>query len=119
MNTSTSVKRPIPTPPPTNERTKVTFGKIQASAGHRVVLYGPGGIGKTTLAAHAPGAVAFFDLDDSLPRLQGNLGTAGVLENIVPVAGVETWQDLRSALQSDGWDGIRTICIDRVSRMTW
>jgi hypothetical protein len=90
------------------------FGPIAENAGHRIALYGPGGIGKSTLTVQAPGPVAFFDLDDSLPRLQTVLGDS--VENLKPVAGVETWADLRSALQADGWDGISTIAIDSLTK---
>jgi hypothetical protein len=107
---------PPPPPPAQPARAKVQFGKIQSSAGHRVVLFGPGGIGKTTLAAHAPGPVAFFDLDDSLPRLQGSLDAAGILGNIMPVSGVENWQELRSVLQSDGWDSVKTVVVDSTTK---
>jgi hypothetical protein len=74
-------------------------------------LYGPGGIGKTTLAAHAPGPVAVFDLDDSLPRLRASLGDCDL--RIVPV---HDWQGIRDALASPGWDEIRTIIIDSVTK---
>jgi len=46
--------------------------------GHRVGLFGPGGIAKTTLAATAPEAVAFIDLDDSLPIPRPSLGEPAV-----------------------------------------
>ena len=87
---------------------KVTFGAPIAGAGHRVVLYGPGGIGKTTLAAQAPGPVAFVDLDDSLSRLK--------IPNVQLVRDIEQWGDLRRALQGDGWDGIKTIVIDSTTK---
>jgi hypothetical protein len=92
-------------------RAQVAFGKIATAAGHRIVLYGPGGIGKTTLACLAPGPVAFIDLDDSLPRLKGTLG-----ERIPQVVPVETWADMRAALQADGWDGVKTIVIDSATK---
>jgi hypothetical protein len=117
--TTVPIRKPFSAPPASpiqTARGKVEFGKIPSAAGHRILLYGPGGIGKTTLAAHAPGKVAFVDLDDSLSSLQGNLATAGVIDNIVPVSGVETWQDLRTALQSDGWEEIRTIVIDSATK---
>lgn len=107
---TTTSPRPLPKlPPPTPlARPAVKFGTIQKAAGHRVVLYGPGGIGKTTLAAQCPGPVAFFDLDDSLPRLK--------LENSPHVVPCESWQDIRTALQSDGWDDIKTIVIDSATK---
>ena len=67
----TTRKAPTAPPAPVAARKKVTFGKVHASAGHRIALYGPGGIGKTTLASVAPGPVVWFDLDDSLSRLPG------------------------------------------------
>ena len=92
----------------------MVFGTIHGNAGHRAVVYGPGGIGKTTLTAQAPGPVAYVDLDDSLPRLRSALGDS--LGNLRPVAGIETWNDLRGALQADGWDGIATIAIDSLTK---
>ena len=104
---------PAPPRTPTGGR-KVTFGSIHENAGHRVLLYGPGGIGKTTLASQAEGPVAFFDLDDSLPRLRSALGDS--VANIRPVSGIEDWGDLRGTLQADGWDGIATIAIDSLTK---
>ena len=103
---------PMPAPPMAPQRKTVTFGQVSTTAGHRIVLYGPGGIGKTTLATQLPGPVAFFDLDESLARLKGYLTEHHDMENIMPVAGVMTWSELRSALQSEGWDKIKTIVID-------
>jgi len=99
-------------PPPAQEKKIVQFGKIASGAGHRIVLYGPGGIGKTTLAATLPGPVAFIDLDDSLPKLVATLDT----ERILPVSGIDTWQQLRTALQSEGWDKVASIVIDTGTR---
>ena len=48
----TSAKR-TPFAPPVRQ---VSFGKIEPQ-GHRVGIYGPGGSGKTTCAATAPGPV--------------------------------------------------------------
>lgn len=85
----------------------VKFGAPSRSQGHRVVLYGPGGIGKTTLAAQAPGPVVFIDLDDSLGRL-------GV--EAQAVQGIDSWQALRDALHAPGWDEVRTIVIDSATK---
>ena len=108
----TGAAAPPPTPPATPR--KVVFGDIRENAGHRATLYGPGGIGKTTLASQAPGPVAFFDLDDSLPRLRTVLGSS--IGNLRPVTGIDTWADLRSTLQADGWDEIATIVIDSLTK---
>jgi hypothetical protein len=111
MTPRRSIPQSPPPPPPTQRKT-VQFGAIAGGAGHRLVLYGPGGIGKTTLAAALPAPVAFIDLDDSLPRLHSQLDT----ERLQPVAGVETWAQLREALQADGWDDIRSLVIDTGTR---
>ncbi len=103
-------------PYPATTRSAVKFGNVQAANGHRIVLYGPGGIGKTTLAAWLPGPVAFIDLDESLPRLRLQLESVGLLENILPVEGVMDWQTLRSVLQADGWEGVKTIVIDTATK---
>lgn len=92
----------------TNGRGKVSFGKINRTLGHRAVIYGPGGIGKTTLCSQLPGPVAFFDLDESLGRLN--------IDGVQPVDGVESWQDMRDALKSDGWDDIKSIVVDSATK---
>jgi len=101
-----------PVPVATVSRKAVQFGSVSSGSGHRVVVYGPGGIGKTTLAAQLPGPVAFVDLDESLPRLRGQLEESGRMANIMPVAGIHDWQTLREVLQADGWDKVRSIVID-------
>lgn len=111
-----AIRNTMPPPPAPTARRQVQFGKIATAAGHRVVLYGPGGIGKTTLAACAPGPVGFIDLDESLPRLRSQFDDAGLTDRVMPVTGVETWAQLREALQSDGWDSVKTIVIDTLTR---
>ena len=101
--TRPTVQAPKPPVPPA--RGGVQFSRPQANAGHRIVLYGPGGIGKTTLAAQLPG-VAFFDLDESLGRLGLN----------VPTVHAATWADLRAALAAPGWDSVGSIVVDTGTR---
>jgi hypothetical protein len=97
---------PVPKP-------MVSFGELEnTGVGQRILLYGPGGIGKTTLACSLPGPVAFIDLDESLERLRPQLIANGLINNIKPVKGIKSWSDLRVALASDGWDKIRSIVID-------
>ncbi|OQB85180.1 MAG: hypothetical protein BWX88_02019 [Planctomycetes bacterium ADurb.Bin126] len=98
-------------PPHMSPPRRVAFGAIQ-SQGHRVGLYGPGGIGKTTLAATAPGPVGFIDLDDSLPILRPSLGELDIRR----VTGITGWQDLRDALCSDGWDEVQTLVVDSATK---
>ena len=115
----TNVSRPAPPPrmsaPPPKARPapeKVSFGQPAKGAGHRIVLFGPGGIGKTTASVTAPGPVAVFDLDDSLPVLVGQLDGFEVRR----VDGIATWDDIRDALHAGGWDGIKTVVIDSASK---
>lgn len=106
----------FPPPPSTTNRARVAFGSVRSAAGHRVCIYGSGGIGKTTLASQMPGPVAFIDLDDSLPILSGRLLEQGFADNVMPVDGVTDWATLLAALNADGWDAVRTIVIDTATR---
>ena len=105
-----------PAVPMMQVRKAVQFGEVAGSSGHRVLLYGPGGIGKTTLASQLPGPVAFIDLDESLPRLRSQLEESGRMANIMPVTGIHNWQTLRDVIQSDGWEKVRSIVIDTGTR---
>lgn len=90
----------------------MTLGEIPAGKGHRIEIYGPGGIGKTTLAASAPGPVAIIDLDQSLPRLRRRLDSLRLTPQIRVVENVQSWTDLLGVLNSPGWDNVQTIVID-------
>jgi hypothetical protein len=108
----------MPTPPAqsTAPRPTVTFGKPHAMAGHRIVLYATGGWGKSTLATFAPAPVAVIDLDDSLPILWPQVEAHGLADQVMPVTGIETWPQILAALNGDGWDGIKTIVIDTLTK---
>lgn len=84
---------------------KVLFEKPSPKFGTRIVLYGTGGIGKTTLASYAPGQVVFFDLDQSL-------GTLGI---DCPVVAVDSWSSLRAALKPEWPDSVKTIVVDSIT----
>lgn len=118
--TTPTMPRPMPRPvaatPTPPARKTITLGTIGNSHGNRIVLYGAGGIGKTTLAAQMPGKTAFVDLDDSLPRLRKQLEAQGYAANIAPIEGIASWQDLRDALAADGWGDIKNIVIDTGTR---
>lgn len=91
------------------------FGKIQSKKGHRICLYGTGGIGKTTLACMLPGKTAFSDADESLPVLQGQItAIGGELPVIIPAT---NWGDLLTTLNGDGWDGIDNIVCDTATKL--
>lgn len=109
--------KPAPKPPmasaPSGPPKKFAFGSIDVAKGQRIGLFGPGGIGKTSEACRAPGPIAVFDFDNSLPVLKKTLGGLDVR----PVDGVECWHDLRDALHDKSlWSSIRTIVIDSVTR---
>ena len=94
-----------PTAPPQRQTANtggLTLGRAPATSGKRIGIYGPGGCGKTSLAALLPSS-AFFDLDDSLNELG--------LKNDA-VLGVGNWADMRKALQADIWSGTKNIIID-------
>ncbi len=83
----------------------VQFSKpAHGKAGHRIVVYGPGGIGKTTLAARLPGKTAYADIDESLRTL-----AIGAQQLTFPA---NDWSTLRGSLQTPGWDDINNIVIE-------
>jgi len=123
-------KATAPTPPPPTPRPRstprpaggaVAFATIRKATGHAIELYGPGGIGKTSLALLAPGPIAVADLDDSLPVLAESGDLEGRDVRIIPAT---DWAGLRAALAAPGWDEIKTIVIDSLTAaesacLTW
>ncbi len=109
-------KSGLPAPPTTQVSSRVIkLCGIAKAVGHRAVIYGPGGIGKTTFAARAPGPVTFVDSDDSLPRLVTSLE-----ELLIPLPGiapVHDWKSLREGLQSEGWPASGTIGLDSITKI--
>jgi hypothetical protein len=97
--------------PPTAKK-KVAFGTIEPQ-GHRILVYGGGGTGKTTLACNAPGPVAMFDLELSMPVLRPQVPPDA---DIRVVSGVTTWQDLRDSICAEGWQDVKTLVIDSVTK---
>lgn len=102
-----------PTPPRAASATRVAFGDVKPQ-GHRIVLYGPGGIGKTTAACCAPGPTAIFDLDESLHVIRQQLPEelAKQINSVDRRLWVNGWQGIRDTLHMDGWDEIQTIIVD-------
>lgn len=83
---------------------KFTINKGASRKAHRTLIYGVGGIGKSSLAASIPGAV-FIDLE------------GGAIDfDVKSVNGVESWQDLRALLASDALDDAKAIVLDTASR---
>lgn len=108
MTVTSRPRPPVPAAPTAAPQiATVQFNKPAEAAGHRIVLYGPGGIGKTTLAAQLPGPVVFFDLDESLARLK--------VRDVTTARSV-SWSELRAQLGANGWDGVKSIVIDTATR---
>jgi len=80
----------------------VRSGKIAGA--QRVVLYGPGGIGKSSLARLAPNAV-FLDIEEGTRNLDAPR-----------VEGIDSWSSLRACLQSSALDSYSTIVLDSATR---
>lgn len=109
----------LPPPPPAPSTTpKFKFGAVnKQKRGHRVLIYGPGGIGKTTLTCQAPGPVAYNDAEESLAVLCGQLEAAGIpLPMTIPAT---DFPSLRAVLQSPGWDGVKTIVLEITRIEEW
>lgn len=88
------------------------FGKPATDEGRRILLYGAGGVGKTTLAMAMQGKTVFIDLDKSLGKLAGQYIN---LDNISILQGVTDWASLCGMLSTDGWDGVDNIVIDTMT----
>ena len=102
---------PVPAAPVNQTTKKVVFGSIEQPKGQRVLLYGTGGIGKTTLACQAPGPVAFIDADESLSILRGQLKEQNI--KLPYPVNCSDWKSAREAVQSDGWTASRQSSLTR------
>lgn len=91
----------------TGKRFAVSSGR-QAGA-QRVLLYGPGGVGKTALAAMAPRPL-FIDLENG----SRSFDVARIAEEHVA-----TFADVRAALQqsAEAFDGFDSIVIDTMTKL--
>jgi hypothetical protein len=80
----------------------------------RILVYGPGGIGKTTFAANAPD-VLFVDIEGGSSQLAVSRVED---ENGNPPA---TWEELRAAVRSliEDPQGARTVVLDTIDRAEW
>ena len=85
-----------------------------APCGHRVGIYGTGGIGKSSLCTMAPGPIAYFDLDISLSKLEGQCD----LSSVHPIDNALSWDALLGMLSlgQEVWAPYHTICIDSLTR---
>lgn len=100
-----------PPPPGGSGRAKTKSFVVAPWTGHgegeKIVLYGPSGMGKTTLASMAPDPV-FIGCDDGGRKIV-NPKTG---EPVLHIPGIDTFGDVRDALRSDVFDDHQTIVID-------
>lgn len=104
MTTTTTARRS--SPPPADESAAPSKSKfsidrgVQAGA-ERIVLYGVGGIGKSSLAALAPSPL-FIDVDRGTRKI-----------DVPRLGGISTFEDMLEALRDDSlWRGVRTTIVD-------
>jgi hypothetical protein len=77
--------------------------------GHRIIGYGPGGIGKSTLFCKLPGPIGFVDADESLSKLKKQLVKNGIdLPMLIPAT---DFQSLRDNLHKNV-TGLKSIVLD-------
>lgn len=108
-----------PAPAPLGGKKEFKLGRIKEHEAQRVLIYGTGGCGKSSLAclsAHYLKKIAYFDLENTLPKLKHRLEEWGVEERILAVDGTDSWPDLLSALQSNLLDECDGIVIDSLTR---
>ena len=104
MTTATAPPPPPPgaAPAPVADKSfAVTSGRVNGP--RRVVLYGPGGIGKSTLASLAPGAV-ILDVEQGTQGLDANR-----------IEGIETFQELRQCLNSEALESCGSVVVDSLT----
>jgi len=106
-------------PPPTTSKvlTNKTFTVApwtRSNEGAKVMIYGPSGMGKTTLAAMAPDPV-FIGVDDG----GGLIPNPKTGEPVLHVPGIETFADVRAALQSNVFDDHASIVLDTVTMLQY
>lgn len=90
-------------PASASARFPVTSGKVDSP--QRILIYGPGGIGKSKLASLAPGAL-MFDVEEGTRHL-----------DVRRVEGIADFASLRAALQSDVVQGYGTVVIDSATKV--
>lgn len=94
---------PVEVAPPDPNRFAIVTGKIDSA--QRVTVYGPGGIGKSTLCALTPNPV-FLDIETGTNEL-----------NVPRVQGLRDFADVRECLQSTALDGFGTIVLDSITKL--
>lgn len=78
-----------------------SIASTRPKSGQRVVIYGGGGKGKTSLAASLPNPVFIF------------LGSERFALDVPNISGVKTFEDLLAVLTTDSlWKGVEAVVID-------
>jgi hypothetical protein len=106
---------PIPRTPSVARQPVKTFTVAPwtgSGQGEKVLLYAPSGSGKTTLASMAPNPV-FIGVDDGGRKILNPKTGQPVLH----VPGIDTFGDVRAALQSDVFDGHAAVVIDTATML--
>ena len=108
---ATKLPPPAPSPPlpgsapqqgPAAREFPVTSGKLDAP--QKILLYGPGGIGKSTLASLASGAI-ILDIESGTRDL-----------DVDRIESIDSFAALRTCLQGNALDGHRTVVIDSATK---
>ena len=108
---ATKLPPPAPSPPlpgsapqqgPAAREFPVTSGKLDAP--QKILLYGPGGIGKSTLASLASGAI-ILDIESGTRDL-----------DVDRIESIDSFAALRTCLQGNALEGHRTVVIDSATR---
>jgi len=92
---------------PTTVASTKEFAIVSGRTGgaKRILIYGPGGIGKSNLAKNAPNPV-FLDIEEGTRELDVNRLT-----------GLTGFGDVRACLHSNSLDGFQTIAIDSGTKL--
>lgn len=92
---------PPPAPPAPTGSSKWKVSATKPKSGQRIVIYGGGGKGKTSLAASLPSPMFLF------------LGSERPSTDVTNIPGVASWEDLRAVLREPSvWTGVESIVID-------
>lgn len=107
-------RKPVSAPPPTNAgpgSTIVSVDQFVVTTGtqygaERVVIYGPGGVGKSTLASLIPGRTLFLDIERSTRKL-----------GVQRIDTIRRFDELRAVLQSPILENYDSIVIDSATKV--